>query len=188
MHRPKLSQPVVRGVREWSTRQGVAARCRFGASASNVGGAACILSPRFAPAFPTATTLVPQGAGIGQTLWRSKGSDVRYLCSSRCRGGCGARPTLRASRPVARGTCAATVLPTDAGARGLRYARRFPGKGDSMRTLLKWMKWLSILLIACFILWIIANQFDEEGYIFPIKITKNNLSMIVFTIDYQANY
>ena len=33
-----------------------------------------------------------------------------------------------------------------------------------------------------------ANQFDEEGYIFPIKITKDNLSMIVFTIDYQANY
>ena len=33
-----------------------------------------------------------------------------------------------------------------------------------------------------------ANQFDKEGYIFPIKITKDNLSMIVFTIDYQANY
>ncbi len=33
-----------------------------------------------------------------------------------------------------------------------------------------------------------ANQFDEEGYIFPVKITKDNLSMVVFTIDYRATY
>ena len=33
-----------------------------------------------------------------------------------------------------------------------------------------------------------ANQFDGEGNIFPVKITKDNLSMIVLTIDYQANY
>lgn len=33
-----------------------------------------------------------------------------------------------------------------------------------------------------------ANQFDEDGNIFPVKVTKDNLSMIVFTIDYQANY
>lgn len=33
-----------------------------------------------------------------------------------------------------------------------------------------------------------ANQFDGEGNIFPVKVTQNNLSMIVFTIDYQANY
>ena len=33
-----------------------------------------------------------------------------------------------------------------------------------------------------------ANQFDGDGNIFPVKITKDNLSMIVFTIDYQANY
>ncbi len=33
-----------------------------------------------------------------------------------------------------------------------------------------------------------ANQFDGDGNIFPVKVTKNNLSMIIFTIDYQANY
>lgn len=33
-----------------------------------------------------------------------------------------------------------------------------------------------------------ANQFDAEGNIFPVKVSKDNLSMIVFTIDYQANY
>ena len=33
-----------------------------------------------------------------------------------------------------------------------------------------------------------ANQFDGDGNIFPVKITKDNLSMIVFMIDYQANY
>jgi hypothetical protein len=33
-----------------------------------------------------------------------------------------------------------------------------------------------------------ANQFDGDGNIFPVKVTKDNLSMIVFTIDYQANY
>ena len=33
-----------------------------------------------------------------------------------------------------------------------------------------------------------ANQFDAESNIFPVKITKDNISMIVFTIDYQANY
>ena len=33
-----------------------------------------------------------------------------------------------------------------------------------------------------------ANQFDGEGNIFPVKVTKDNLSMVVFTIDYQANY
>ncbi len=33
-----------------------------------------------------------------------------------------------------------------------------------------------------------ANQFDGDGNIFPVKITKDNLSMVVFTIDYQANY
>jgi hypothetical protein len=33
-----------------------------------------------------------------------------------------------------------------------------------------------------------ANQFDGEGNIFPVKVAKDNLSMIVFAIDYQANY
>lgn len=33
-----------------------------------------------------------------------------------------------------------------------------------------------------------ANQFDAEGNIFPVKVSKDNLSMVVFTIDYQANY
>lgn len=33
-----------------------------------------------------------------------------------------------------------------------------------------------------------ANQFDADGNIFPVKVSKENLSMIVFTIDYQANY
>jgi len=33
-----------------------------------------------------------------------------------------------------------------------------------------------------------ANQFDAEGNIFPVKVSKDNLSMIVFSIDYQANY
>jgi hypothetical protein len=33
-----------------------------------------------------------------------------------------------------------------------------------------------------------ANQFDGEGNIFPVKVSKDNLSMIVFKIDYQANY
>jgi hypothetical protein len=33
-----------------------------------------------------------------------------------------------------------------------------------------------------------ANQFDGDGNIFPVKVTKDNVSMIVFTIDYQANY
>jgi hypothetical protein len=33
-----------------------------------------------------------------------------------------------------------------------------------------------------------ANQFDGDGNIFPVKVSKDNLSMIVFTIDYQANY
>jgi hypothetical protein len=33
-----------------------------------------------------------------------------------------------------------------------------------------------------------ANQFDGDGNIFPVKVTKDNLSMIVFTIDYKANY
>ena len=33
-----------------------------------------------------------------------------------------------------------------------------------------------------------ANQLDGDGNIFPVKVTKGNLSMIVFTIDYKANY
>jgi hypothetical protein len=33
-----------------------------------------------------------------------------------------------------------------------------------------------------------ANQFDAEGNIFPVKISKDKLSIIVFAIDYQANY
>lgn len=33
-----------------------------------------------------------------------------------------------------------------------------------------------------------ANQFDGDGNVFPVKVTKDSLSMIVFTIDYQANY
>ena len=33
-----------------------------------------------------------------------------------------------------------------------------------------------------------ANQFDGEGNIFPVKVGKDKLSIIVFTIDYQANY
>ena len=33
-----------------------------------------------------------------------------------------------------------------------------------------------------------ANQFDGDGNIFPVKVEKGNLSIIVFTVDYQANY
>jgi hypothetical protein len=33
-----------------------------------------------------------------------------------------------------------------------------------------------------------ANQFDGEGNIFPVKISKDKVSIIVFTIDYQAVY
>src|ERR1700712_1519356 len=44
------------------------------------------------------------------------------------------------------GTCTAAGLPTDAGARGLRYPRPFPGKGDSMRMLLKWVLRLIVLV------------------------------------------
>jgi hypothetical protein len=33
-----------------------------------------------------------------------------------------------------------------------------------------------------------ANQFDGEGNIFPIKVNKDKLSIVVFTIDYQAVY
>jgi hypothetical protein len=33
-----------------------------------------------------------------------------------------------------------------------------------------------------------ANQFDGEGNIFPIKVSKDKVSVIVFTIDYQAVY
>lgn len=33
-----------------------------------------------------------------------------------------------------------------------------------------------------------ANQFDGDGNIFPVKVSKDKLSIIVFTIDYQAVY
>jgi hypothetical protein len=33
-----------------------------------------------------------------------------------------------------------------------------------------------------------ANQFDGDGNIFPVKVTKDKLSIIVFSIDYQAVY
>jgi hypothetical protein len=33
-----------------------------------------------------------------------------------------------------------------------------------------------------------ANQFDGEGNIFPIKVSKDKVSIIVFTVDYQAVY
>jgi hypothetical protein len=33
-----------------------------------------------------------------------------------------------------------------------------------------------------------ANQFDGEGNIFPVKVGKDKLSIVVFTIDYQATY
>jgi hypothetical protein len=33
-----------------------------------------------------------------------------------------------------------------------------------------------------------ANQFDGEGNIFPVKVSKDKLSIVVFTIDYQAVY
>ncbi len=33
-----------------------------------------------------------------------------------------------------------------------------------------------------------ANQFDGDGNIFPVKVGKDKLSIIVFTIDYQAVY
>ena len=33
-----------------------------------------------------------------------------------------------------------------------------------------------------------ANQFDGNGNIFPVKVGKDKLSIIVFTIDYQAVY
>ncbi len=33
-----------------------------------------------------------------------------------------------------------------------------------------------------------ANQFDGEGNIFPVKVSKDKVSIIVFTIDYQAVY
>jgi hypothetical protein len=33
-----------------------------------------------------------------------------------------------------------------------------------------------------------ANQFDGDGNIFPVKVSKDKVSIIVFTIDYRANY
>jgi hypothetical protein len=33
-----------------------------------------------------------------------------------------------------------------------------------------------------------ANQFDGEGNIFPVKVSKDKVSIIIFTIDYQAVY
>ena len=33
-----------------------------------------------------------------------------------------------------------------------------------------------------------ANSFDGQGNIFPVKVSKNKVSIIVFTIDYQAAY
>jgi hypothetical protein len=33
-----------------------------------------------------------------------------------------------------------------------------------------------------------ANQFDGEGNIFPVKVSKDKVSIVVFTIDYQAVY
>ena len=33
-----------------------------------------------------------------------------------------------------------------------------------------------------------ANQFDGDGNIFPVKVGKDKLSIIIFTIDYQAVY
>ena len=33
-----------------------------------------------------------------------------------------------------------------------------------------------------------ANQFDGDGNIFPVKVGKDKLSIVIFTIDYQAVY
>jgi len=33
-----------------------------------------------------------------------------------------------------------------------------------------------------------ANQFDGDGNIFPVKVSKDNLLIVVFTIDYRAVY
>lgn len=33
-----------------------------------------------------------------------------------------------------------------------------------------------------------ANQFDGEGNIFPVKVSKDKVSIIVFTVDYQNVY
>ncbi|MCU0470496.1 MAG: hypothetical protein MUF58_18050, partial [Arcicella sp.] len=33
-----------------------------------------------------------------------------------------------------------------------------------------------------------ANSFDGEGNIFPVKVGKDKVSIIVFTVDYQAVY
>jgi hypothetical protein len=33
-----------------------------------------------------------------------------------------------------------------------------------------------------------ANSFDGDGNIFPIKVSKDKVSIIVFSIDYQASY
>ena len=33
-----------------------------------------------------------------------------------------------------------------------------------------------------------ANSFDGKGNIFPVKVSRDNVSIIVFTIDYQAAY
>ena len=33
-----------------------------------------------------------------------------------------------------------------------------------------------------------ANSFDGKGNIFPVKVSKDNVSVIIFTIDYQAAY
>jgi hypothetical protein len=33
-----------------------------------------------------------------------------------------------------------------------------------------------------------ANSFDGKGNIFPVKVSKDKISIIVFTVDYQAVY
>lgn len=33
-----------------------------------------------------------------------------------------------------------------------------------------------------------ANSFDGKGNIFPVKVSKDNVSLIIFTVDYQAVY
>lgn len=33
-----------------------------------------------------------------------------------------------------------------------------------------------------------ANSFDGDGNIFPIKVSKDKVTIVVFTIDYQASY
>jgi hypothetical protein len=33
-----------------------------------------------------------------------------------------------------------------------------------------------------------ANSFDGQGNIFPVKVGKDKVSIVMFTIDYQAAY